>query len=414
MLALRHLAFFDELSRFCEDDDAWKEISAGLVVLRLIDRWLEEGASVVAADAWGYTSVVDAVDAIPVGRPVRGMLRSVVDAMAATTTPNFRTVAPRLMAYARALDFDARWPLAVDVYHTVIAFSEPLENADTVIAAHLRLGYCLRQIGEVDQSAAAYAMAGRIAEQTGDMVGVLRARIGDAKIAMLRGNLPRAELILDGTIEDAGKHGLAGVESMALQDRASVAGTRGDYELAVRMAYRALPGTESERNRDRLLHDIAVAFGRLGVRSAARDAFLVLVATSADQFVRWSASIQLMAIAAADGVGPMFERYRQELAGQTLPTVLGAEFELETGRGYLALGHFEEATTWLTAAVSTANANGLYQLVFEAESELVQAKQARAIEERSAPFREIAPDVTEVAEALRTLRETTRAGSRSD
>jgi tetratricopeptide (TPR) repeat protein len=412
--ALRHLAFFDELSRRDETDDAWKEISAGLVVLRLVDRWLEEGAGVVADDAWGYASVVEAVDAISVGRPVRGMLRSVVDAMAMTATPNFRTVAPRLMAYARALDFDARWTLAVDVYHTVIASSEPLENADTVIAAHLRLGYCLRQIGEVDQSAAAYAMAGRIAEQTGDMVGVLRARIGDAKIAMLRGNLPRAELILDGTIEDAGKHGLSGVESMALQDRASVAGMRGDYELAVRMAYRALPGTESERNRDRLLHDIAVAFGRLGVRTAARDAFLVLVATSADQFVRWSASIQLMAIAAADGVGPMFEKYRQELAGQTLPTVLGAEFELETGRGYLALGHFEDAATWLTIAVSTANANGLYQLVFEAESELVQARQARTIEERSAPFREIAPDVTEVAEAIRTLRETTRAGARSD
>ena len=311
--ALRHLAFFDELSRLNEEDDAWREISAGLVVLRLVDRWLEEGTGVVAADAWGYTSVVDAVDAIPVGRPVRGMLRSVVDAMGATTTPNFRTVAPRLMAYARALDFDARWQLAVDVYHTVIAFSEPLENADTVIAAHLRLGYCLRQIGEVDQSAAAYAMAGRIAEQTGDMVGVLRARIGDAKIAMLRGNLPRAEVILDEAIEDAGKHGLPGVESMALQDRAGVAGLRGNYELAVRLAYRALPGTESERNRDRLLHDIAVSFGRLGVRSAARDAFLVLVATSADQYVRWSSSIQLLAISAADGVGPMFEKYRQEL-----------------------------------------------------------------------------------------------------
>jgi len=412
--ALRHLAFFDELSRLTEDDDAWKEISAGLVALRLVDRWLEEGASVVAADAWGYTSVVDAVDAIPVGRPVRGMLRSVVDAMAATTTPNFRTVAPRLMAYARALDFDARWPLAVDVYHTVIAFSEPLENADTVIAAHLRLGYCLRQVGEIDQSAAAYGMAGRIAEQTGDMVGVLRARIGDAKIAMLRGNLPRAELILDEAIEDAGKHGLPGVESMALQDRAGVAGMRGNYELAVRLAYRALPGTESERNRDRLLHDIAMAFGRLGVRSAARDGFLVLVATSADQYVRWSASIQLLAIAAADGVGPMFEKYRLELAGQPLPSMLRAEYEYETGRGYLALGHFEDATKWLSAAVSTANANGLYQMVFEAESELVQANQARTREERSAPYQEIAPDVTEVAEAMRAMREMTRAGGRSN
>jgi hypothetical protein len=155
-----------------------------------------------------------------------------------------------------------------------------------------------------------------------------------------------------------------------------------------------------------------VSFGRLGVRSAARDAFLILVATSADQYVRWSSSIQLLAIAAADGVGPMFEKYRLELAGQPLPSTLRADYEYETGRGYLALGHFDEATTWLAAAVSTANANGLYQLVFEAESELVQARQARRTEERSAPFREIAPDVTEVAEAIRTLRETTRAGVR--
>jgi len=156
------------------------------------------------------------------------------------------------------------------------------------------------------------------------------------------------------------------------------------------------------------VHDIVIAFGRLGVRSAARDAFLVLVATSADQYVRWSSSIQLLAISAADGVGPMFEKYRQELAGQPLPSGLRAEFEYETGRGYLVLGHFEDATTWLTAAVSTANTNGLYQLVFEAESELVQAKQARRLEERSAQYTDLAPDVSEVAEAMRTLRERTR------
>jgi hypothetical protein len=109
----------------------------------------------------------------------------------------------------------------------------------------------------------------------------------------------------------------------------------------------------------------------------------------------------------------MFEKYRLELGSQGLPSALRAEYEYETGRGYLALGHFEEATTWLTAAVATANANGLYQTVFEAESELVQAKQARRLEEQSAPYQEIAPDLTEVAEAIRMLRETTRAGGRS-
>ena len=409
--ALRHLAFFDELSRLDEADDSWREVSAGLVVLRMVDRWLEEGVSVVAADAWGYTSVGVAVDAIPIGRPVRGMLRSVVDAMGAATTPNFRTVAPRLMAYARALDFDAKWPLAVDVYHTVIAFSEPLENADTVIAAHLRLGYCLRQIGEIDQSAAAYAIAGRIAEQIGDMMGVLRARIGDAKIALLRGNLPRAELILDSTIEDAVKSGLPAVESMALHDRASAAGMRGDYELAIRLAYRALRGSETERNRDRILHDMAMAFSRLGVRSAARDAFSVIVATSQEQYMRWLSTIQLLALAADDGVGPAFEKYRQELGSANLPPALRAEFQYATGRGYLNLGHFDEAVQWLTDAASTANDVGLYQTVFEAESELVRARQTQTREMRNGPYRPVAPDISEVADAMRELREMTLAPS---
>lgn len=401
---LRHLAFFDGLSRLDESDESWREVAAGLVVLRLIDRWLEEGSRVVAADAWGHASVVSAIDEIPPGRPVRGMLRSVVDAMVAAGTPSFRAVAPRLMAYARGLDFDAKWTLAIDVYHTVISFSEPLEDSDTVIAAHLRLGFCLRQIGEVDQSAAAYGIAGRLSEQTGDMMGVLRARIGDAKIALLRGNLPRAEMILDETIEDAGKNGLAGVESMALHDRANAAGMRGDYELAIRLAYRALDGSETERNRDRILHDLANAFDHLGVRSAARDAFSILVATSQEQYLRWSASIQLLGIAAEDGAGPVFEKIRQELTGETLPPALRAEFEFNTGRGYLALGHYDEATSWLESATATANANGMYQMAFEADAELVNARTARRRAAQQEPF-ELATETREVAEAIRAMRE---------
>jgi len=403
---LRHLAFFDELSRLDERDEGWREVAAGLVVLRLVDRWLEEGAGVVAADAWGHASVVGAIDEIPLGRPVRGMLRSVVDAMVTAGAPSSRAVAPRLMAYARALDFDAKWALAIDVYHTVIGFSEPLEDSDTVIAAHLRLGFCLRQIGEVDQSAAAYGIAGRLSEQTGDMMGVLRARIGDAKIALLRGNLPRAEMILDETIEDAAKNGLSGVESMALHDRSSAAGMRGDYELAIKLAYRAFPISEIPRDRDRILHDVATSFYRLGVREAARDAYMVIMATSQEQYLRWSASIQLMAIAADDGAGPVFERYCRDLAGQRLPPQLKAEFEHYAGRGYLALAHFDDATSWLEKAIATASENGLNQTVFEANADLVDAGVGRRRADRAASLAEFEPAIGDIAEALRELRET--------
>src|SRR5262249_33894434 len=163
---------------------------------------------------------------------------------------------------ASSLDFEAKWRLAIDVYGTIIAHTEPFDDSDSVIAAHLRLGYCLRQLGDVEESGAAYATAGLLALGVGGVVGwvlprlgvaVLRARLGDAKIRMVGGNIPQAESILDSTIADAAVYRLRSVESMALHDRSSTAGLRGDYQLAVRLAYEALSKMdETNRDRDRI------------------------------------------------------------------------------------------------------------------------------------------------------------------
>lgn len=400
---LRHLAFFEELSRLDESDASWREVSAGLVVVRLVDAWLEHGASVVAADSWTIGSVLSAIDEIPVGRPARGILRSVADAMVAAGLPDVHAVSPRLMAYARSLDFDAKWPLAIDVYSTIVAHAEPLEDAETVIGAHLRLGFCLRQVGDVEESAAAYHRAGQLAERVGDMMGVLRARIGDAKIAILRGNLPRAEHILDNTITEAALHGLGMVESMALHDRSTAAGLRGDYELAIKLAYRALEGTE--RDRDRILYDIAISFNRLGVRTAARDAMVILATTAQEQYTRWAATIQLLAIAAHDGMATVFERYRRDLVGQHLPPSLTAEFEYQAGRGYRLLTQYEHASDWLERAVATSTAHGFNQLLFESESELEALYNDRVVASKLPAEHEPSVDVQEIADAIHRMRE---------
>jgi tetratricopeptide (TPR) repeat protein len=400
---IRHLAYFEELAALDEREDSWREISAGLVVLRLIDSWFEQGAAVVAPNAWNLGAVVNAIAEIPPGRPARGMLKSVVDVMVEARTPDAHIVAPRLMAYARSLDFDARWNLAIDVYRSVIGHSEPIDDADTVIAAHLRLGFCLRQVGEISESAAAYEVASQLAERVGDMMGVLRARIGDAKIALLRGNLPRAESILDATIDDAERHGYSGVHSMALHDRANAAYMRGDYELAIRLSYKALDGTETDRNRDRILHDLAASFHRLGVRSAARDAYMVLAATSQEQYLRWAATIQLLAITADDGMSPMFERYRRELSDVVLPPALSSDFQLQAGRGYRVLGQPDTARTWLTTAIATAQQHGFNQFVFESETELRLLEQP--VSRRVTPETMPSLAVSDIAEAIREMRE---------
>ena len=40
---LRHLPFFEEVASHAEGDPQWRSAMAGLVVLRLVDAWLEDG-----------------------------------------------------------------------------------------------------------------------------------------------------------------------------------------------------------------------------------------------------------------------------------------------------------------------------------------------------------------------------------
>ena len=201
--SLRHSAFFAELASIDESDPSWRSVSAGLVTLRLVDAWIAEGAAAVQADGWGIRSVEAAIEEMPRGTPARAILGSVVAALRESAGDDLHAVAPRLMAYARLLDLEAKWALASDVYLSVIAHVHPVEESDVAIAAHLRLAYCERSLGALDHAAESYSTAGAIATDVDDMFGILRAEIGAAKIAIERGNLPRAESLLDDVISRA-------------------------------------------------------------------------------------------------------------------------------------------------------------------------------------------------------------------
>ncbi|MDB4881148.1 MAG: hypothetical protein JWL60_2594, partial [Gemmatimonadetes bacterium] len=121
----RHLPFFSELASLDESDASWRSVSAGLVTLRLVDAWIDEGAEAVTADGWGMRSVCAAIEEMPAGVPARAILTGIVDAVRTSRASDMHSVAPRLMAYARSLDLDAKWTLAADVYETVIAHAHP-------------------------------------------------------------------------------------------------------------------------------------------------------------------------------------------------------------------------------------------------------------------------------------------------
>lgn len=400
-LKLLHLPFFEALACTDEGSAEWRLTTAGLVTLRLFDGWVVEGPSVVADDAWGLRAVREAISEIDAGSQAKSILTSLVDAMEGARIVRIPLIAPRLIAYGRCLQLDARFELAADVYRTVLARAHPVEESDIVIAASIQLGVCLRAMAEWEEAEAAYTRAACVAAMTGDMMSLLRARIAEANMAMDRGNFPKAQSLLDETIADATANALVDVKARALHSRAVVAIHRGDLEYAVRLAYDALRDQAEPAERDRILGDIAVAFYELGMRSAARDAYLILAATAQAQYSRWVAMINLMECAAADGREPVFEQYRRELADASLPSTLAVQYYYYVGEGYRLFGRKEQARTALSRSLTLASQHGMNEMIIRAEQSLQRLPDSGVviIAEVPAP----SPEVEHVADAIHEM-----------
>jgi hypothetical protein len=162
----------------------------------------------------------------------------------------------------------------------------------------------------------------------------------------------------------------------------------------------------SESERDRILGDLAGSFYMLGVKSAARDAFMILAATAREQYQRWIATINLMELSAEDGMEIQFERYRQQLSGAALPPILLTQFELHVGKGYQLLGDTDAAKSWLERSLETASLHQFNRFVFAAEEALAENATPRAPKE-PAPAYDIPRDVELIAAELKDLRKLT-------
>jgi tetratricopeptide (TPR) repeat protein len=400
---LRHFAFFEALAAADESDPGWKTISAGLVVMRLVDQWIEDGKASTRLSAWSVNAVRDAIDDIPQTTPLRRSLTGIVDGIVSQPVIDMHTLSPRLMAYGQALEYDSKWSLAIDVYRTIVEHAHPVEAADIAVSAHIQLAFCLRTVGDLEGSASAYERAAVVANASGNIMGVLRARLGDALLAIVRGNLPSAEAILDETISRSSTDNLRSVRSQALHERAHVAGLRGQYDNAVRYAYDALEIESSPRNRDRILNDIATAFTYLGLLDVASDAYLILSATAQEQYIRWLAELNLLEIAARQNNQLAFDRYRRGLDEADFTPQLRVLYLIHVGRGYNALGRAEDAIPRLEEAIQSAARLGFNQLLFEAEEALAQARVRRMDDRQTATS--IPAGVSDVAGAIKKMRE---------
>lgn len=404
---LSHLPYFEQLAELATDSAEWRGTSAALVVLRLFDSWMTDGASVVASEAQGLRLVREQIAAMDARDTTRGLLSSIVETMVYAEKPRIVTVAPRLLAYGRTLQQEAKWALAADVYRTVLAYTTPIESSDTVIAANMQLGRCLRVMADWEEALACFASASQIATINDDMMNILRARIQEANIAIDRGNLPYAETVLDDTIAQANEPGFSEIRATAIHDRALVAHRRGKFDDAVILQFEALKGVRNQMARDRVLNDLGASFSMLGVYSAARDAYLMVAATAQEQYMRWTAKINLLDLAADERREPVFEQYRRELEDVSLPPTLATYYFYFVARGHFEFGRPLLARAAIERAIELATVNKLGQWIVKTE-EFLEELELNETRQRGIQAREAAvswsPEVLTIADRLSELR----------
>jgi tetratricopeptide (TPR) repeat protein len=400
---IRHQVYFDTLGSMREDSASWRSVFAGLSVLRLVDAYSETGSPLNPAGWAQLHSVRAAIEALNDGDPVRGVLTNVLDEVT-TRSQIDETVFRSLVAYGRVLDYDASWGLATDVFSTVAKLARPEKNARLAVEAHVAVGGAARRNGDWEVSARAYSQAAYIADTLGDRQGVLTVQIGIANTYMAKGNLPQAQSILDDVLVQAREQTLMDVQSDALHARAALAQRQGASTEGVKLAYEALNLTTKPASRDSILEDIAAMFTEIGLRDAARDTHLLLVATAQSQWVRWLATVNLMELASLDGMEEVFDAYASELRDASMGSWLRSHYLLFLGEGLERFGRYEAAEQALEEAIAYTSANQIHAVTFKAEEILGAVRSKSRRQTSAAVFDQVPQEVLAAAHAISELR----------
>jgi tetratricopeptide (TPR) repeat protein len=337
---------------------AQREARAGLVVLRLLDRMR---VSIPREDRPTVHELRSARRIVGDTGPtmIRDTLDSVLDALVDACGGRRPFVAVRLLAYARVLLNDARWEQAADVYQTFIAHAATPEDFAWVSEAYRRLAYALRMLGSLEGAGAACRMGQAVAASLGDVAAGLRLKISEASLEKHRGNTEKAEAILVDVIRVAEEQRLPVVRAFAVHDRGAIAYERGHLQDAVAQFYEAWQTYSEPIAKDRALADLALVLADVGLRDAARDAFLIISGTAVEPEARMIAMVNLLDLASRDGHEAVFEQYRQALLRENLPSRVEVRYHVTVAEGFERFGRFADAKTASARAASAASQHGL-------------------------------------------------------
>jgi tetratricopeptide (TPR) repeat protein len=416
-----HRAFFDALGNMRETDERWLSTVAGLVTLRLVDKWDLAARGKLNPSAAEIGAVRRAIAAAPVS-PLCQALTGIVTAIANAWGQRVPVISARVLAYAALLYEAEEWALAADVYRTFLLFAATESDMGLAVHAWIRLGTALTMIGDLTQAQRAHETGHAMAVEQRARYLERLAEHGLAVVALHRGNLPAADEQLGAVIaacetELEAEPSLADVLARALHDRGWVALRRGETARAFGLLHRALTRAQDPRKKDRVLHDLATAFLDLPDHATARHAFAILERQAQDPMVRWASALNLMHLAVLDGAETTFERYRRVLAREPMPPRLAVDLRIYEARGCWQFGRREQARVAFDRAIGLAEMHQLNEQVIAAEAtraaleRLAEAERSVVVPVQEAPL-VIDPEVARVARAIAEMHaEVVGAGS---
>ena len=150
---LAYEAYFDALTQCKTTTDEWKSVLAGLVVLRLIDDWLDCGMHTITKNPSYVQAVREAVARVPAWDTARPILCELVDMVTQSDQMAFRLVAPSVFDYGQTLYAIGQWGLARDVFCRLMKQAEAARDRGTTARATRQLGYVLQHLGQCDDLA---------------------------------------------------------------------------------------------------------------------------------------------------------------------------------------------------------------------------------------------------------------------
>jgi tetratricopeptide (TPR) repeat protein len=372
---LRHAPFLEraKVERECDREVPARAALATYVMARLVDRLHELASEEESREAfaWQADAVRRHVADLPTELPESAHLMGILEAIPASGQAS-TGLRLGLTAYAYFLEHEARLAEALDVLGLAARCHGRTIPAGEFAAIALFAARLRRLQAQWPAANASYAAAEEAGEATGDVVTVLRSRLGRCAVLRGQGNLPASRALAESVLRSAEELNLRDVQAMACADIGAVLVLQGLFADSVLAKYRAFQLSDDEIQRMRYLGDLGVGLVQIGAYAAARTAFEIVIASQTSFLVRTNAVLELMDLESGVDNRVAFERLRgqAESVRERMPPSMTADYLYKVGIGLARFGKAVRAREILREALRGSEASGLNAWYFKIEGTL--------------------------------------------